>query len=102
MIDDDEINKIEELNIDEIESNLVNNVTPKPKEFDESSRRITHFMRPRYILVGRTTNFSFRFITRKTTSFEEISLTLISQAYCILNIDGTRNGEEIFEYWKGE
>ena len=29
----------EKLNIDEIESNLVNNIIPKPKEFGESSRR---------------------------------------------------------------
>jgi len=90
----------EELNIDEIESNLVNNVVPKPEEWDESTSRNIQFLRPRYVLVGRTTNFSFGFISRKTISYEEISLTPISQIGYILNIDGTRNREEIFEHWK--
>ena len=48
----------EELNIDEIESNLVNNVVPKPEEWGESYRRNTQFLRPRHILIGRTTNFT--------------------------------------------
>ena len=52
MIFDDEINDIrEKLNIDEIESNLVNNFVHKSKEFGKPSRRSTHFMRPRYIPV---------------------------------------------------
>jgi len=34
----------EEINIDKIESNLINNVISKPKEFRESYRRNTHFM----------------------------------------------------------
>ena len=69
---DDEINKIgEELNIDEIKSNIVNNVT-------ESFRRNTHFMRPKYVPSRHITNFSFGFIQRKTTSFKEISMTPIS------------------------
>ena len=80
MIFDNEINEIgEELNIDEIKSNLVNNVVPKLEEFDEPSRRNTRFIRPRYIPAGRTTNFSFGFIPRKTTTFEEIGLSQISQ-----------------------
>jgi len=33
-------------------------------------------------------------------SFEEISLTPTSQTGYILNIDGARIGEEIFEHWK--
>ena len=42
MVLDDEINEIgEELNMDEIESNLVDNVIPKPEEFGELSRRNT-------------------------------------------------------------
>jgi len=69
-----------------------------PKEFDESSRRNTHFIRPRYVPVECTTNFSFGFILRKTTTFEEADLTSISQTGYILNIDGTRNREEIFEH----
>ena len=43
MVFDEEINEIgEELHIDEIETNLVSNIIPKPEEFDESSRRNTH------------------------------------------------------------
>jgi len=80
MVFDYEINEIrKELNIDEIEFNLVNNVVRKPKEFGEPSRINTHFMRHMYILTGRTTNFSFGFFPRKTTTFEEIDLTPISQ-----------------------
>ena len=85
MIFNDKINKIgEKINIDEIEFKLVSNVVPKPEEFDESSRRITHFMRPRYVSVGRTINFSFGFISRKTMSYEEIGLTPINQRGYIL------------------
>jgi len=51
LMAESEIIKIGEgFNVEEFESNLVNNVIPKPKEFDEASRRNTHFMRPRYIL----------------------------------------------------
>jgi len=79
MVFGHEINEIgEELNISETETNLVNNIVPKLEEFDELSRRNIHFMRPRYIPVERTTNFFFDFILRKTTTFEEIDLTLIS------------------------
>jgi len=53
---------VEELNIGEI--NLVNNVVPKPKEWGESSRRNTQFLRPRYVSAGRTTSLSFGFIPR--------------------------------------
>jgi len=84
-----EINKIsEEFNIDEIESHLINNVISKPKEFSESFRRNTYFMKSRYVLAGQTTNFSFRFIPRKITSFKKISLTLVSHTAYILNING--------------
>ena len=101
MVFDDKINEIgEELNIDEIQSNLVKNVVPKPKEFGERSRKNTQFMRPRYILARRTTNFSFGFIPRKTTTFEEVNLTPISQTDYILNIDEALNREKIFEHWK--
>ena len=73
MAIEDKINEIgEELDLGEIETNLVNNVVSKLKEFGEPSRRNTHFTRPRYVAVGRTTNFSFRFIPRKTTTFEEV------------------------------
>ena len=41
MVFDDEINEIGQyINMDEIESNLINNVIPKPEEFDELSRRM--------------------------------------------------------------
>ena len=80
MTVEDEINEIgEELDLGEIETNLVNNVVHKPEEFDESSRRNTHFIRPTYVPTGCATNFSFGFIPRKTTTFEEIDLILISQ-----------------------
>jgi len=68
----------EELNIGKIESNLVNNVVPKLEEWGESSRRNTQFLRPGYVSVGRTTNFSLGFMPRKTTSYKEISFTPIS------------------------
>jgi len=101
MTVEDEINEIgEELDLCEIESNLVNNVVPKPEEFGEPSRRNTHLIRPRYVLAGRTTNFSFGFILRKTTAYKEINLTSISQTGYIWNIDIAQNREEIFEHWK--
>ena len=81
---------------------LVNNVFPKLEQFDESSRRNTHFLRSMYIYiaVGHATNFSFGFIPRKTTALEQISLTPISETGYILNINGAFNREEIFEHWK--
>ena len=66
MVVEDEINEIrEELDLDEIETNLVNNVVPKPKKFGEPSRRNTHFVRSRFIPAGCTINFFFEFIPRK-------------------------------------
>ena len=55
-------------------------------------------MRSRYVLAGLTTNFFFGLILIKTTTFEEIDLTPINQTRYILNINATRNREEIFEY----
>ena len=53
MVVEDEINEIrEELNLSDIQTNLVNNIVLKPKEFCEPSRRNTHFMRAIYILAG--------------------------------------------------
>ena len=58
MTIENEINEIwEELDLRRAETNLVNNTVPKSEEFDESFRRNTHFTRPRYVPVGRTTNF---------------------------------------------
>ena len=75
-----EINEIgRELDLGEIEINLVNDVVPKPEEFGEPSRRNTHFIRHSYVSAVHTTNFSFEFIPRKATTFEEISITPISQ-----------------------
>lgn len=75
---ENEINEIgEKIDLYEIETNLVKNVVPKPEEFGEPSTRNTHFLRPRYVCAGRTSNFSFGFIPRKTTTFEEIGLTPI-------------------------
>jgi len=87
-----------QIDLHETKINLVNNVVPKPEEFAEPSRRNTHFLRPRYVLAGQTSNFSFGFIPRKTTTYEEISLTPISQTGYILNIDGACNSEKIFEH----
>jgi len=39
----------EELNLDKIESNLVNNVIPKPEDLVNLLEKNTHFVRPRYI-----------------------------------------------------
>ena len=98
MTVEDEINEIGgEIELYKIETNLVKNVVPKPEEFGESSRRNTHFLRPKYVLVGRTSN-SFGFIPRKATIFDEIGLTPISQTGYILNINGTRNREEVFKH----
>ena len=80
-----------ELELNEIETNLVNNVVSKPEQFGEPSRRNTHFIRPRYIPAIQTTNFSFGFILRKTTTFEEVGLAPISQTGYILNIDRAHN-----------
>jgi len=55
-------------------------------------------MRPRYVSIGCTINFSFGFFPRKTPSFEKISLIPIRQTSYILNIDGARNREEILEH----
>ena len=99
IINENEINEIgEEIDLYETETNLVKNVVPKPEEFDRPSRRNTHFLRPRYVPAGRTNNFSFGFIPRKTITYEEIGLALISQTGYILNIDGARNREKIFEH----
>ena len=95
-LEEEENNEVGE----EVDINLVKNVVPKPDEWGESSRGNTRFLRPRYVPTGRTTNFSFGFVPRKTTAYEEISLTPISQTGYILNIDGARNREEIFEHWK--
>ena len=89
MTAENEINEIrEEIDLYEAETNLVNNVVPKSEEFGESSRRNTHFLIPRYVPAGRTSNFSLGFIPWKTTTFEEIDLIPISQTGYILNIDG--------------
>jgi len=98
MIAKNETNEMgEEIDLYEPETNLVNNVIPKPEEFSEPSRKNTYFLRPRYVPAG-TSNFSFGFIPRKTITYEEIGLALISQTGYILNIDGARNREEIFEH----
>ena len=63
MTTEKEINEIgEEIDLYETETNLVKNVVPKPEEFGEPSRRNTHFLRPRYISAGSTSNFSFGFM----------------------------------------
>ena len=99
MTIEDEINEIgEELDFGEIETNLVNNVVPKSKEFGEPSRRNTHFIRHKYVTARCTINFSFGFIPRKTITFEEAGLTPISQTGNILNIDESHNRDEIFEH----
>ena len=55
----------EELHLYETETNLVNNVIPKPEIFGESSRKNTYFLRPRYVPAERISNFSFGFIPSK-------------------------------------
>jgi len=48
MTVEDEINEIgKEPDLSETETNLVNNVIPKPEEFGEPSRKNTHFIIPR-------------------------------------------------------
>ena len=99
MTIENEINEIgEKIDLYEMETNLVKNVVPKPEEFGEPFRRNTHFLKPKYIPVGCTSNFSFWFILRKTNTYEGIGLTPISQTRYILNIDRACNREEIFEH----
>jgi len=50
-------------------------------------------MNPGHIPAGRITNFLFGFILRKTTTFEEIDHTPVSQQGYILNIDRAHNRE---------
>ena len=50
---------------EEIETNLVNNVVPKPEGWGKSFRRNSQFLRPRYVSAGRTGNFSFGFTPGK-------------------------------------
>jgi len=50
MVAENEINEIgEEIDLHKTETNLVNNVVPKPEEYGEPSRRNTYFLRPRYV-----------------------------------------------------
>jgi len=101
MTTENKINEIgEEIDLYETETNLIKNVVSKLEEFGEPCRRNTHFLRPRYVLAGRTSNFFFGFIPRKTMTYEEISLTPISQTGYILNIDEIHNREEIIEHCK--
>jgi len=61
-----EINEIgQELNINEIETNLVNNVVPKSEESGEPSRRNIHFMRPRYVPANIQPTFLLSSFQRK-------------------------------------
>ena len=72
MMAEIEINKTsEKLNTDDFKSNVVNYVISRIETFHETSRRNTHFIRPRYVSVRRVT----RFISNKATFFEEISCT---------------------------
>ena len=87
-----EIDEIsEEFSIDELESNLTHNIISKPKEFGKLPSKNALFMGTRYVLWEGTTNFSFGFIPKKTTLFEEISLIRMNQASCILDIDEADN-----------
>ena len=48
---------------------------------------------------SRTYNqFSFQVYPKETATFEEVSITPIRKTGYILNIDGARNREEIFEH----
>jgi len=73
MINENEINEIGE-EIDETETNLVNNVVPKPEEFGEPSRKNTHFLRPRYVPAGRTSNFFWGLSQGKLQPMKKLAL----------------------------
>jgi len=74
-----EINEVgEEINLYETETDLANNVLPKPEKISEPSRRNTHFLRLMYVPSRRTINFFFGFIPRKTMIYKEIGLNPIS------------------------
>ena len=70
MVAESETKQIgEELNINKFEYNLDNNVILEFEEFGDSSRGKHHCMRLGLVLAGRTTNFCFGLIPKKTTSF---------------------------------
>ena len=85
-----EINEIgEELSFNGFESDMLNNVIRKPEEFGKSSRRNTKFIGPMYMCSSRTIKqLSLWVHPKKTMSFEETTLTPISQTSYILNICG--------------
>ena len=87
--------KLEDLNVlplEEIRKKLDKKFEKKPEEENnEVGEEIETNLVNNVISAGRTTNFSFGFTPRKTTSYEEIGLTPISQIGYILNIDGARN-----------
>jgi len=75
MVVDYKNNEIgKEINIGEIESNLVNNVILKPKEFSESSRRNTHSMRCRYVPARRTITFPLDSFQEKLHLLKKLAL----------------------------
>jgi len=75
MTNENEINEIgEEIDLYETETNLVKNVVHKPEEFGEPSRRNTHFLSPKYVPAGRTSNFFFGFIPRKLRHMKKLTL----------------------------
>ena len=80
MTTENEINEIgEEINLYETETNLINNVVPKPEELGEPSRRNTHFLRPMYVPVGHLTNFSFGFIPTKIRLLKILTLPQLTK-----------------------
>jgi len=92
VVDESKINEIGEVNIEQLESNLVNKEILKLKHFGESSRNLDMFQqeqRPSFLLGLSEGEQHF---------LEESNLTPSSQTDYILNINETYNSEEIFEH----
>lgn len=99
MVLDEESNEVGEKIEDEpLEINLVNNMIPKPERFGVSSGTNHNYMKTKTI-SSRTNSFGFKFIQTPNVR-EEVTLQPISQTSFILNLDGMKNREEIFECWK--
>ena len=94
-LDDSETNEVgKELNMDEIDSNLVNNVIPKHEEFGESSIR----MRPGYIPMWCATTFPLGSSQGKPHALKKLALPQTTKHAS--NSNGAHDRAEIFEHWK--
>ena len=79
---------------------MVNSIIPKLKEFNNSFRRNTHFVRHRYIPAGWTSNFLLGLSQKELYLLKKLVLHQLAKRVDIRNIDGACNKEKYFEQWK--